>query len=530
MEGKTSPNGWAATKLGDIAKWGSGGTPSRKVPEFYNGSIPWLKTGELGPKIITRAEEHITDEAIIKSSAKIFPKGSVGIAMYGATIGKLSIWGIDASTNQACAVAQSYDFALSNEFLYYFLLSEKRNLINSGKGGAQPNISQGILKEWPVWLPPVNEQHRIVAKIEELFSELDKGIESLKIAREQLKIYRQAVLKHAFEGKLTAQWREENKDDVQGSTSAAGAGRAGAAQLLARIQKEREARYQQQIGEWNAAVKSWEADGKPGRKPSKPKKVGQLPTLSTEELAGLPPLPKGFVYTCLANLGDLGRGKSKHRPRNDPQLFGGSYPFIQTGEVKAANRIVREYSQTYNETGLAQSKLWPEGTLCITIAANIAETAFLGFDGCFPDSVVGFTAVERLVIPEYVELFIKAVRVRIEAYAPATAQKNINLTTLENLVVPLCSMEEQKFMINEVQAILSVIDENEDEIEANLSRTEALRQSILKKAFSGQLVEQDPNDEPASVLLERIKAEKTVRAKDRKPTRKPKTRRKAASA
>ena len=101
MEGKTSPNGWAATKLGDIAKWGSGGTPSRKVPEFYNGSIPWLKTGELGPKIITRAEEHITDEAIIKSSAKIFPKGSVGIAMYGATIGKLSIWGIDASTNQA---------------------------------------------------------------------------------------------------------------------------------------------------------------------------------------------------------------------------------------------------------------------------------------------------------------------------------------------------------------------------------------------------------------------------------------------
>ena len=302
-------------------------------------------------------------------------------------------------------------------------------------------------------------------------------------------------------------------------------------QLLARIQKEREARYQQQLEVWEKAVKLWGIDGKHGRRPSKPKNPGKLPTLSTEELAKLPKLPSGFVYTYLSNLGDLGRGKSKHRPRNDPQLFGGSYPFIQTGEVKAARRIVRKYSQTYNETGLSQGKLWPKGTHCITIAANIAETAFLGLDACFPDSVVGFTAVDRLVIPEYVELFIKAVRVRIEAYAPApapaTAQKNINLTTLENLVVPLCSMEEQRFMINEIQAILSVIDDNEDEIDANLNRTETLRQSILKKAFSGQLVSQDPNDEPASVLLERIKAEKAKQAPKPRGKRKP---RKAASA
>jgi len=524
MEGERihkMPEGWSEAILDDVAKWGSGGTPSRRTQKFYSGSIPWIKTGELGPKTIRKADEHITEEAIQKSSAKIFPKGSVGIAMYGATIGKLSIWGIDASTNQACAVAQPHEYVLNNEFLYYFLLSEKRGLINSGKGGAQPNISQGILKDWPILLPPLNEQRRIVAKIEELFSELDKGVESLKTARAQLKTYRQAVLKYAFEGKLTAKWREENKDKLE-----------PAEKLLERIKTERETRHQQQLQDWQQAIKEWEDGGKEGKRPGKPKEPNEVSSLSAEDLARLPVLPVGYLYTYLANLGDLSRGKSKHRPRNDPQLFGGLYPFIQTGEIKAANRIVREFSQTYNETGLSQSKLWPKGTLCITIAANIAETAFLGFDGCFPDSVVGFSALDRLVLPEYVELFIKAVRVRIEAYAPATAQKNINLTTLEGLVVPLCSKAEQQFLVDEVESILSVVDENQSEIEDNLKRSEALRQSILKKAFSGQLVPQDDNDEPASVLLERIRAEKAAQTKTKgkpKAKAKKKSKRKIAA-
>lgn len=397
---------------------------------------------------------------------------------------------------------------IAPDYIYYFISSKRfRYEAEHNMTGAvgQRRVPAPYLAGCRIPLPPTAEQHRIVAKIEELFSELDKGVESLKTAREQLKVYRQAVLKHAFEGKLTAKWREENQDKLETPD-----------ELLARIKREREARYQEQMDEWEAAVEQWEAEGKPGKKRPKPKKLCELPALTSDELASLPQLPEGYVYTYLANLGDLGRGKSKHRPRNDPSLFDGPYPFIQTGEVKAANRVVRDYSQTYNDAGLSQSKLWPKGTLCITIAANIAETAFLGFDGCFPDSVVGFTALGGLVLPEYVELFVKAARVRIEAYAPATAQKNINLTTLENLVVPLCSLEEQARIVEQVESILSAIHENETEIEANLRRTEALRQSILKRAFSGQLVAQDPNDEPASALLERIKAEKADQLKSKK--------------
>ena len=336
------------------------------------------------------------------------------------------------------------------------------------------------------FIPPLNEQNRIVAKIEELFSKLDNGIENLKTARAQLKVYRQALLKHAFEGKLTADWREQNKDKLETSSA-----------LQQLIHIERAARYQQQLIDWQAA----------GQKGSKPKAPKPLQPLNNVELAELPVLPEGWAYTYLAHLGDLGRGKSKHRPRNDPKLFGGKYPFIQTGEVKAAVKVIKEFTQTYSDFGLQQSKLWPKETLCITIAANIAETAFLGFEGCFPDSVVGFSAFKQTVVAEYIDYFIQAVRSRIEAYAPATAQKNINLETLENLVVPYCSLDEQNYLLNYIDERFSEIDQLEQTINIALLQSEALRQSILKKAFSGGLVAQDANDEPASVLLARIKAE-----------------------
>jgi len=285
-----------------------------------------------------------------------------------------------------------------------------------------------------------------------LFSELEAGEESLRLARRQLATYRQSLLKQAFEGKLTAKWREQNPDKVSAPS---------------------------------------------------------VPSVTTDaELGTLDPLPSGWVWTHLSNVGELGRGKSKHRPRNDPKLFGGPYPFIQTGEVKAASKTVKSYTETYSEVGLAQSKLWPRGTLCITIAANIAETAFLGFDACFPDSVVGLVPVPAAVNAEYVELFIRAVRSRIEKYAPATAQKNINLTTLENLVIPLCSLPEQQEIVRLLDEQFEVIERNEREIDAALQRSEALRQSILHRAFTGKLVPQDPADEPATELLARLRAEK----------------------
>ncbi len=204
------------------------------------------------------------------------------------------------------------------------------------------------------------------------------------------------------------------------------------------------------------------------------------------DVINLPDLPSEWRYIRLSELGDLGRGRSKHRPRNDAKLFeNGKYPFLQTGEVKAANKYITEYSKMYGDFGLSQSKLWPKGTLCITIAANIAETAFLGIDACFPDSVVGFTANEY-VIPEYVKYFIESQKLRLWAFAPATAQKNINLDTLENLVLPYCSISEQQAIVDDIEAKLSACDYIEKTVDDALQQAEAMRQSILKDAFEGR--------------------------------------------
>jgi type I restriction enzyme S subunit len=192
---------WEITALENIAKWGSGGTPSRKNPEYYTGIIPWLKTGELGQKYVSDTEEKITQEALSNSSAKIFPANSVGIAMYGATIGKVSILLKPLSTNQACAVAQPYK-TIDKEYLYYYLASQKYVFISKGKGGAQPNISQTILKSHPIPLPNINEQRKIVQEIESRLSVCDKVEESIADSLRKAIALRQSIFNKAFEGKL----------------------------------------------------------------------------------------------------------------------------------------------------------------------------------------------------------------------------------------------------------------------------------------------------------------------------------------
>lgn len=210
---------------------------------------------------------------------------------------------------------------------------------------------------------------------------------------------------------------------------------------------------------------------------------------SEKQVINLPELPKEWKYIKLSYLGDLGRGKSKHRPRNDPKLFvNGKYPFIQTGDVKAADMYIRTYEKMYGDFGLQQSKIWEKGTLCITIAANIAETAFLDIDACFPDSVVGFTASGK-VNPKYIRYFIESEKIKLWAFAPSTAQKNINLSTLENLVVPYCSIKEQNTIVSEIDSRMTICNNINQTVDKALQQAEAMRQSILKQAFEGGLYE-----------------------------------------
>lgn len=167
------PDSWAWARLGNLGDWGSGATPSRGNPEYYNGAILWIKTGELNNGYIYSSEETVTEKALKNCSLRYNNIGDVLIAMYGATIGKLGIAGVKLTTNQACCACTPYD-GFYNLYLFYFLMTEKDRFIKLGAGGAQPNISREKIVNYLIALPPYNEQIRIVKQIQTILSHIEK--------------------------------------------------------------------------------------------------------------------------------------------------------------------------------------------------------------------------------------------------------------------------------------------------------------------------------------------------------------------
>lgn len=197
---------------------------------------------------------------------------------------------------------------------------------------------------------------------------------------------------------------------------------------------------------------------------------------------------KGWKQKTLEEVATtFGRGKSKHRPRNAPHLYGGKYPFVQTGDIRNADHIIGEYSQTYSEAGLAQSKLWPKGTICITIAANIAETGILGFDACFPDSVIGVTANPKEADGGFIEYLLQSFKTRLQAMGKGSAQANINMGTFENKRFPFPCVDEQKQIVAKLDRLREDTQHLARIYERKLAELEALKKSLLHQAFTGNL-------------------------------------------
>ena len=191
-----------------------------------------------------------------------------------------------------------------------------------------------------------------------------------------------------------------------------------------------------------------------------------------------------WVQVPFNDLGEVNRGRSRHRPRYAEHLFGGKYPFIQTGDVRASNGRIVRHTQTYSEDGLAQSRLWPKGTMCITIAANIAETAILTYPACFPDSVVGFVADDSKCDVRFVEYNFRLLKRRLQAEAIGSVQDNINLGTLSRLNINLPSLPEQK-------AIAHILGSLDDKIELNRQMNETL-EAMAQALFKSWFVDFDP--------------------------------------
>lgn len=180
---------------------------------------------------------------------------------------------------------------------------------------------------------------------------------------------------------------------------------------------------------------------------------------------------------------EFGRGKSKHRPRNDERLYGGDIPFIQTGDIRGSAKKIKTYNQTYSDFGLAQSKLWKKDTLCITIAANIAETAILDFDACFPDSIIGFVADPKQVDVNYIYYLLQSLKTKLQSYSTGSAQENLNLAAFEDLLFPIPPLSEQARIVTILDKFDTLVNSISDglpkEIQLRQTQYEYYREQLL---------------------------------------------------
>ena len=342
--------------------------------------------------------------------------------------------------------------------------------------------------------------------MKKLFSELDKGIESLKAARTKLKIYRQSVLKHAFEGKLTAQWREENKDKLEKPE-----------QLLAHIKQEREARYEQQLQEWKISSDKWHKASQQGQKPKKPLKPKSLTPLTAENLSRLPLLPSGWRWIRIGEIGLVGTGSTP--PKSKPEYYvNGDIPWVTSGALNDPfiNRPTKYVIEAaINDTNL---RIYPPHTLVVALygeGKTRGKCSELLIEATTNQAIA---AIVQEGIAEglrgLLKWFLTKNYQEVRMDSAGGVQPNLNLGIIEKTPIPLCSIAEAKEIEKQIKLKNSRIEELEIELVTRIQQSEILRQSILQKAFSGQLVEQNPRDEPASVLLDRIKAEREKAVKN----------------
>lgn len=368
------------------------------------------------------------------------------------------------------------------------------------RGSSYPAVRDRDIKGQSILLPPLKEQRRIVAKIEELFSELDSGVESLKTAHAQLQTYRQSLLKAAFEGLLTEKWRRENAEKLE-----------TADQLLLRIREERKARYQEALEKWKAAVSKWEEDGRRGRKPRKPSplKFGEAPNETDESI-----LPEGWGVGKISDVADVGTGVTPLKKRSD-YYDGGTIPWVTSTAVN--QEYIREPSAYVTETALSETnlRLYPKGTLLVAMygeGKTRGKASELAIEATTNQALAAIRCEGIAAqLKAYLKWFLVYNYDQVRDSSSGGVQPNLNLGIVENTEFPVCSLEEQKEIVDRLESAFARTNELERVIESSLNQSDAMRQSILKRAFEGKLVPQDPNDEPASVLLERIRQDQTAR-------------------
>jgi type I restriction enzyme S subunit len=493
IEIENLPTGWSLTTIDSFADVLMGQSPPSDTYNEEGVGLPFFQGKaeftELHPvvKKWCNASNKIAEPNDVLMSVRA-PVGTTNIANVKCCIGR----GLSAIRYSHC-----------NKFLFYFFRLIENKLDEKGTGTTFRAISGDVIKKANIYLPPLPEQHRIVAKIEELFSSLDKGIDSLKTAEQQLEIYRQAVLGKAFEGAFTGNWRKQNP-------------KANANKEFEAIQATREELYTKKIEEWTLACE--EAKVKDIKKPTKPKKPYAGEPITEQERANFDVIDKSWALVRFIDLIKYEEDAIKRGPFGSAikkSFFVPSgYKVYEQQNAICDNASLGKYyinEEKYQE--LIGFSIKP-GDYIVSCSGTIGRISKLP-ENCEPglinQALMKIRLDEDLMSSKYfLYLFRSEVfQRRILKGSRGTGMQNLaGIDEIKELIIALPPKAEQEAIVFDIESRLSVCDKIEESISTSLQQAEALRQSILKKAFEGKLVAQDPNDEPASVLLERIRAER----------------------
>lgn len=425
------PESWKWVKVGNVGSWSSGATPSRTNPAYYGGSIPWLKTGDLNDGFIQEVPEYITDLALEKTSLRLNPIGSVLMAMYGATIGKLGILEIPVTTNQACCACIPYA-GMNNKYLFYYLMSMRQSYIGMAEGGAQPNISKEKIVNSLIPLPPAEEQRRIVAKIEELLPYVDR----YAAAYEKLEQFnakfpedmKKSILQYAIQGKLVEQRPEE------------GTGK----ELYRQIQTEKQRLI----------------------KTGKLKKTRALPTITGEEVPyDFPASWKvcyiddiafvtklaGFEYTKYISDNLVPTGiplfKGKNVQNGKLVLSFESYIPESVSDELPRSQITKKCLLTPYVGTIGNIAVF-DGSFKAHLGSNVGKIELLNSD------------TQTFILEEYVLWYLKSTYgyAELTKYKKATAQESISIDAIRNVVIAIPPLEEQRRIVAKLEEILPLCE------------------------------------------------------------------------
>jgi restriction modification system DNA specificity domain protein len=501
MQDARMPEGWVATTLNDVLVNVIGGsTPSRNIPAYFDGSIPWFTVKDMKSLKPRDAKEHITEDAIENSATNLIPANTLVIATRIA-LGRAMRPTVDCAINQDLK-ALILGSGIEPNFLLYWVCAHERAIQDLGSGTTVSGIRLETLRSLSVLLPPAAEQTRIVKKLEELLSDLDAGVAELKTVQKKLAQYRQSLLKAAVEGQLTADWRAQHPPTETG------------AELLARILQERRARWE---------AKQLEKFASQGKTPPK-NWQGKYPEPIPPDTRSLPTLPEGWVWASVDQL----VAESSYGTSIKCSYESSGAPVLRIPNVSQGCLDLRDMKFSTVDLRLDADEFLAVGDILVIrtngsiglVGRAAAVVAELPLPHYFASYLLRLRCIEATCVHRWILVVLTAHSGRQwleERAASSAGQHNISLSTLLTMPIPLPPISEQTNALGRVKNGALLIQQQQESLNLAIKQTTAQRQNILRAAFAGELVPQDPNDEPASVLLARIRAQRAAQTPAKKP-------------